>query len=964
MPIDRVLLFTDVVDSTRLTEQLGDEAASRLWAEHDRVARGLMATWHGREIDKSDGFLLLFDAVADAVAFAIDLHKALVALQPPLSSRAGIHAGPMVARPNSAHDIALGAKPLELDGIGKALAARVMALARGGQTLLSAGANTALAGRGPWRTQSHGHWRLKGLVDPIELFEVGYEGTPFVPPPDSAKAYRVMPSGDGWTPLAHMRHGLPAERDAFVGRMDALKALAARFDGDARLVSLLGIGGIGKTRLALRYARDWLGNWPGGAWFCDLSTAHSLDGIVHAVAQGLDVPLGKADPVQQLGAAIAGRGECLVILDNFEQVARHAEATVGAWLARAPEARFLVTTREVLGIGGEEAVALAPMSLDEGAALFERRARAADSGYQAEPADSVALPRLVELLDRLPLAIELAAARVRVMGVSTMLGRMGERFKLLVGGRGRTERQMTLRATLDWSWELLSEPERIALAQLSVFEGGATLAAAEAAIDLHASTPPLAVVDVLQSLIDKSFVRSATNGRLSMLTLVQEYAEASLIRRHPDEDSGAATRLAAQRRHAAYFSALQVHEAVLDACIELPNLIAATRHCTAIGDAETASRVLVLAWSALRLRGPFSMGLELARDVQAMADLSAAQQARVHRSMAGALHAVGQDAQARWHFSEALRCATDAGDLGLQALARAHLGDLLVVSGQGEQGRAELALAWTAACSQDDRPLQAQVLVSLGAADQHAGRLDAAAEHYAQALAIAQRLRDRRRCGGVLGNLGTVRHQQGRLDEARRLYEAALEASLDSGDRQWAGNTQSNLGLLLQQQGHLDEAGEALASALRSARELGQRRLECISLSNLGQLAEAQQDAARAQQLFEQALALARELADRLSSGQIAGSLAALHTRGGDFDAARPLFDEGARMLDSVAGQLSLGLLLCDRAECEHKAGGGTAAHSYRDAARHIADELHSGPGSELAERLLLLDRQLEAAVP
>ena len=965
MPTDCVLLFTDVVDSTRLTEQLGDEAASRLWAEHDGIARRLMTAWRGREIDKSDGFLLLFDTADDAVAYAGELHCALAGLQPPLSSRAGIHVGPMVTRSNPPQDVARGAKPLELDGIGKAVASRVMMLARGGQTLLSAGAYAALAGDGPWRTRSHGHWRLKGLLDPIELFEAGHNGASFLPPPDSPKAYRVIHSDEGWKPLAELRHGLPAERDAFVGRMEALKALAARFDDGTRLVSLLGIGGIGKTRLALRYARDWLGNWPGGAWFCDLSSAQRLDGIVHAVAQGLDVPLGKGDPVQQLGAAIAGRGECLVVIDNFEQVARHAEATVGAWLERAPEARFLVTTREVLGIIGEQAMTLAPMSIEEGSALFERRAQAANSGYHAGPDDSAALPQLIELLDRLPLAIELAAARVRVMGVSTMLGRMGERFKLLVGGRGRTERQMTLRATLDWSWELLSEAERIALAQLSVFEGGATLAAAEATIALQASTHPVPVLDLLQSLIDKSFVRAAAAGRLSMLTLVQEYAAASLPNGHPTEEGGSAVlRREAQRRHAAYFAALHAQEAIRDACIELPNLIAATQRSADAGDADTASRVLVLAWSALRLRGPFSLGLELAQHVQSISGLTAAQQARVHRSMAGALHAVGQDVDALRHFSEALRCATDAGDLGLQALARAHLGDLLVVAGQGEQGRAELALAWAAARSLDDRPLQAQVLTSLGAADQHAGRLEAAAGHYEQALALAQELGDRRRCGGVLGNLGTVRYQQGHLEEARRLYEAALEASLESGDRQWAGNTQSNLGLLLQQQGQLDRARDALESALRSSRELGHRRLECISLSNLGQLAEAQQDAVHAQQLFEQSLAIARELSDRLSIGQIAGSLAALHARGGRFDAARILFDEGARMLDGVAGRLSLGLLLCDHAECELNAGSGSAALRYRDAAQRIADELRSGPGSELDERIRRLSRQLIPTLP
>ena len=144
-------------------------------------------------------------------------------------------------------------------------------------------------------------------------------------------------------------------------------------------MSVLGLGGTGKTRLVARFAWDSLGQFPGGAWFCDLSQARSLDGIVHAVAQGLDLPLGKDDPVTQLGHAIAGRGQCLVILDNFEQVARHAEETLGRWLNRASNARFLVTTREVLGLAGEEVLALRAAVVRRG----HRTVRAARRGGEA-----------------------------------------------------------------------------------------------------------------------------------------------------------------------------------------------------------------------------------------------------------------------------------------------------------------------------------------------------------------------------------------------------------------------------------------------------------------------------------------------------------------------------------------------------------------------------------------------------
>ena len=367
----RALLVTDVVDSTTLAEHLGDSEAAALWAAHDRVARDLLRACRGLEIDRTDGFLLLFDTAADALGFALASHHALATLATPLRARAGLHVGSVILHRNRDADVALGAKPLEVEGLAKPVAARVMALALGGQTLLTAAARAAL-GETVVRLQSHGHWRLKGIAEPVELFEAGEDGAPFTPPPDGDKAYRVIRSRELWLPLREVRHSLPAERDEFIGRHEPLIELARRFEAGARLVSILGMGGTGKTRLATRFGWTWLGDFPGGVWLCDLAQARSVDGIASAVALGLDVPLDKDDPVARLRTAIAGRGLCLVILENFEQVARHAEATLGRWLDVAPQASFLVTTREVLGLPGElHANSRLPSPIPEAVALQE-----------------------------------------------------------------------------------------------------------------------------------------------------------------------------------------------------------------------------------------------------------------------------------------------------------------------------------------------------------------------------------------------------------------------------------------------------------------------------------------------------------------------------------------------------------------------------------------------------------------
>jgi predicted ATPase len=220
-------------------------------------------------------------------------------------------------------------------------------------------------------------------------------------------------------------------------RRDALRTPAPRrtvAEGD-RIVGRKGRqDNGGKTRLATRFGWSALASFAGGVWFCDLTATRGLDGILHAVAQGLDVPLGKEDPVVQLGHAIARRGRCLVVLDNFEQVARHADSTVGRWLSAAPDARFLATTREVLGLPGEEVLALAPLATQDGSELFVRRAKAANPDFEPNAEDKTAITTLVRLLDGLPLAIELAAVRVRVMPPRAVLARMNEhRCRSLAG---------------------------------------------------------------------------------------------------------------------------------------------------------------------------------------------------------------------------------------------------------------------------------------------------------------------------------------------------------------------------------------------------------------------------------------------------------------------------------------------------------------------------------------------------
>ena len=961
MSESHVLVMTDVVDSTELVRRLGDARAAELWRAHDRLARDLLREWRGREIDKSDGFLLLFPDCGNALSYVMAYHRALATLPVALRARAGIHLGLLDLHRNDSADVALGAKAVEAEGLAKPIAARVMSLAAGGQTLLSAEARAALGAAPDWAMRSHGHWQLKGLADAIELFEAREAGAAFEPLIDSAKGWRVTHLNGAWVPTRNVRHTLPAERDSFVGRRSELGLLGERVDSGARLVSVLGTGGAGKTRLVCRYARDAMGGFEGGVWFCDLSRATNVDGIHFAVAQGLEVALGAGDPVRQLAHAISGRGRCLVILDNFEQVARHAEATLGQWLDGAPFAQFVVTTREVLDIAGEEVLALAPLGVDDAIELFTERAVAARIGYVPAAADSTAIRQLVTILDGLPLAIELAAARVRAVPPQTLVARVRDRFDIARSLGGRQDRQATLRATFDWSWDLLTESEKAALSALAVFEGGIALEAAAATVG-PAGCDVLEVLEILQRLVDKSLLRSVGDERFTLLETVRDYALRRLHAEGSFAGSGPAYAAAAKARHWRYFATLDERSATANRCIEANNLVAACRAAAAAGDGAAASACLVRAWAALRLTGPYQVATELAQTVAAIDALGDEQRGFVHWVAGDALDVLGRVEESREKLDSGLRCARSAGArecivrLLVVSASRqtrdGHLGDALANLQEARQLAQELA----------DARLLMLVLNEFGRHHDHQARWNEARECFEQALTLARDLGDRRMEGGLLGNLGGLHHDRGQLDLARDHYERALALASELGDQVWEGNARCNLGLLLQEQGRDGEAREQFESALRLARQLGHARLEYTVLCNLGMMFTAQGRLDEANEHLERAVQGAHFAGDRRKEGQFRGYLAIAQARSGRHPQARSSLETAESLLTVMSDRLSYALLQCDRAEIESLARDAPAARAAFDQARGIAKELGCGADSELCRRLDALAPLVAAA--
>lgn len=862
----RALLLTDVVDSTQLSERLGDDAMAAVWAAHDRIARDLLPTWRGREIDKTDGMLLLFDAVADALHYALAYHRALAALMVPLRARAGLHVGPVILRENPPDDVARGAKPLEVDGLAKPTAARVMSLARGGQTLLTPEAREAL-GATTLALRSHGHWVMKGVSAPVELFEAGEDPTHFAPPPDGDKVYRVVRMGERWLPAREVPNNLPQQATSFIGRTHELDELRQRL-GSARLITLLGMGGLGKTRLSLQVAAEVLAEYPDGAWLVDLSAIRDPALVVVEAAQVLGV---REEPgralLHTLCAHLASR-RVLLVLDNCEHLVKPAAELVHAVLRAATGVRIIASSREALRVPGEHIYPILPLPVPargDGLAalaqstavrLFVERAQAQKPSFVLNEREAPAVAELVARLEGIPLALELAAARVRALTVADINRRLDDRYRLLTGGsRVLQARQQTLRALVDWSHELLQPEEQVLFRRLAVFVGGFDLAAVEA-VCADETLDALDLMDHLASLVEKSLVtmnEREDGARYSMLETLRDYAHGKLAEAG-DEAATAA-------RHCAHYFvvAKQVRDGLKGpqqaqwvACAEteLDNFRAAMAAARAgSADVFIAVKLPMALQTFWLLRGYVG---EARAAVAAALALPAVQQSDRHHAWAlyfGAVLAAGQSdhAQARQMLETNLAIVRR---LGNPAEVAATLSTLAVVRLQG--GDAAAARDCEREALQifgelDDALCQAISELHLGQCAAWLGEQAPARAHLLRGLDMARTLGQQEieaECSYELGMLACAADD---VTAARSWLEASLQVCQHSGNRRGEACALWGLGQLALQSGVAAATPAAvqaqLQSALQAFRDAEMREQALGCLESLAQLARLRHDA-------------------------------------------------------------------------------------------------------------------------
>jgi predicted ATPase/class 3 adenylate cyclase len=518
MPVGTVtFLFTDIEGSTRLWQE--DEASMRTaMARHDQLLRAVVAR-HGGVVFSTmgDGLAAAFQMASTAVACAVEaqgvLHQESWGTVRPLQVRMGLHTGEAELRDG------------DYFGTTVSRAARLAAVGHGGQTLCSSATADLIHDhlKEGVILADLGEHRLRDLSEPLRIFQVEHPGVPSRFP--SLRSLDAFPGN------------LPLQMSSFIGRAQELDLVGTAL-GEHRLVTLTGVGGVGKTRLALQAAADLLPRFPDGAWMVALAAVRDPDRVTEAVAGVFRVTARPGLSLEESLVVFLHDQRLLLVVDNCEHLLRPAASLVARIEQACPGVRVLATSREGLGLRGEQILVVPSLAQPaeggsaqdlaayEAVQLFMDRARLVKASFALDAYNAEGVQQVCARLDGLPLAIELAAARIPAMNPTELSRRLDQRFRLLTGGdRLAVERHQTLRATIDWSYELCSQAERTLLARLSVFSGGSTLDAVEA-VSAAAPVESDEIVDLVSSLVARSLVVADDGGldtRYRLLETIRQY---------------------------------------------------------------------------------------------------------------------------------------------------------------------------------------------------------------------------------------------------------------------------------------------------------------------------------------------------------------------------------------------------------------------------------------------------------
>jgi predicted ATPase/class 3 adenylate cyclase/Tfp pilus assembly protein PilF len=816
-------LFTDIEGSTKMWER-SPQAMQAALVRHDEILKRAIEE-RGGYVFKTvgDAFCCAFWTATDALDAALEVQRTLFDEEwqetGPLRVRMALHTG--------------AAEERDGDYFGPPVnrVARLLSAGHGGQVLLSLPTQELVRDQLPVGTSlmDLGERHLKDLFRPERVFQLVS--------PDLPSEFPPLRTLDAYS------NNLPLQPTPLIGREKEVSEVCALMGAEAtRLLTLTGPGGIGKTRLALQAAADLLDDFPDGTFFSQLAILSEAGLLIPAIAETLGVKETAEQPLDESLKDYLSERRLLLVLDNFEQVLE-AAPTVTELLAVAPGLKVLATSRAPLGLYGEHVYPVPPLALPdlkrppplesltqyEAVGLFVERAQAVKPDFRVTNESAPAVAEICVRLDGLPLAIELAAARITMLPPRAILQRLGRRLKLLTGGaRDLPERQRTLRATIEWSFALLEEGEQVLFGRLAVFSGGRTLEAIEAICGAEGDLP-VDTFEGVSSLLDKSLLRQeeGANGepRFVMLETIHEFAREKLGQSAEAEEI--------RRTHAEYFLTL-AEEA--NPQLRGPNQLEWLERLEAEHDNMRAA----LSWAlehkevevALKLGGALS-SFWLLRDY----------------------HSEGR----RW--LEVALTMDGRGSPEVRAMALAGAGWL--AEDQGDLDRAKEAcqegLELLEHEAREAREAKLLLLACLGWVAWHREELGQASELFEESLALSRQMSDTWWLASSLFSLAIVPQSRGDYEGATELYEQSMDLFRELGDKWRLATCLNNLAMTVYSQGDLGRAAQLTEESVALHRELGTRGGVSMGLYNLGWMALLQDYLARAADLYRESLSLSWE---------------------------------------------------------------------------------------------------------
>lgn len=874
-------------------------------ARHDALLRAAIESNGGRVFKTvGDAFYAVFINAPDALLAAITAQRALLREQwsaelGQIRVRMALHTGTPKARDG--------------DYFGPPLnrVARLLNAGHGGQILLSLATRELVRDALPAHVmfEDLGQHRLKDLIRPEQIFQVLA--------PDLPAQFVALRT------LDTRPNNLPSQPTQLIGREQELADIVGLMRRPtARLVTLTGPGGTGKTRLGIQVAADLLDEFSGGVYFVELASIDNSVLVLPTIAAaiGLSEASSGQSLIETLKTYLRDK-QILLMLDNFEQVLAVAPH-ISELLQATAGLKVLVTSRVSLRLSGEQEYSVSPLALPDigqpttpdtlaqyaAVALFVQQAQAARSDFQLTDENAAAIAEICRSLDGLPLALELAAARIKVLPPPALLTRLANRLKLLVGGpRDRTARQQTLRGAIDWSYDLLEPPDQVLFARLGVFVGGCTLEACEI-VCATSDDPMFDVLDGLASLVDKSLLRQyeGQDGepRFRMLETIREYAQERLAKSTEAPDLG--------RQHAIYFLELaETAEPELTGAdqaqwmkrleTEQDNLRAVLRWATEHTEPEIGARLAFALWRFWDRGGHLIEGRErLEAAVATSTDLEPALRAKI-------LHATGNLSRGHGDFDRARVLYTDA---------------LAIRRGLS-----------------DKRALVAS-LHGLGNVAFDQGDYQIALPILEEALGLWRELGDT--WGMALEQLvmGEIAWCQADFPRAARLLNESLSLYEQQGDTWGIALSLNNLALVLKDQGDYERSHQLFARSIDLLREVGHRRGIALSLNHQGSLELAEGNIARAQKLLEESLQLCRDLGEQWATAMVLNPLGRVRLYQGNLSQAATLLDESLVLYRESGDRRGTALVLSSLARLAQHQGDQERAAEHARASLALAQDV------------------------